>query len=49
MKKNEVYLHHIIDAIAHDYLNIDVQVVWEVVQHDLPGLQSYVRRMLDGE
>ena len=30
------------NRIAHDYLNIDLQVVWEVVQQDLPLLKDQI-------
>jgi len=35
------------NRIAHDYLNIDLDVVWDVVQHDLPDLKRRVQEMLD--
>lgn len=34
------------NRIAHDYLNIDLAVIWEVVQYDLPDLKSYVAALL---
>lgn len=34
------------NRIAHDYLNIDLEVIWEVVQYDLPELKSYVSDLL---
>jgi len=34
--------------IAHDYLNIDLTVVWEVVQYDLPALSVRLRRLREG-
>ena len=30
------------NRIAHDYLKIDVQVVWEVVWQDLPLLKDQI-------
>jgi uncharacterized protein with HEPN domain len=27
-------------AIVHDYFNIDVEIVWEIIQKDLPNLKS---------
>ena len=30
------------NRIAHDYLKIDVQVVWEVVRQDLPLLKDQI-------
>ena len=35
------------NRIAHDYLNIDLDVVWDVVQHDLPELKRRVQEMLN--
>jgi uncharacterized protein with HEPN domain len=35
MKTNDVYLHHILE------------VVWDVVRHDLPDLKQEVRSMLE--
>lgn len=28
--------------IAHDYMNVDLDIVWEVTQQDLPVLKNYV-------
>ena len=28
------------NRIAHDYLNIDLDIVWEVVQRDIPSLRD---------
>ena len=30
------------NRIAHDYINIDLQVVWEVVRQDLPLLKDQI-------
>ena len=35
------------NRIAHDYLNIDLDVVCGVVQHDLPDLKRRVHEVLD--
>jgi uncharacterized protein with HEPN domain len=35
------------NRIAHDYLNVDLEVIWDVVRHDLPGLKQQVRSMLE--
>jgi uncharacterized protein with HEPN domain len=32
--------------IVHDYLNIDLEVIWDTVHHDLPGLKRFVRSWL---
>lgn len=34
------------NRIAHDYINVDVKIVWEVVQHDLPNLKDYISNLL---
>ena len=34
------------NRIAHDYLNIDLRVIWEVTQHDLPALKAFVSKHL---
>ena len=28
------------NRIVHDYFNIDVEIVWEIIQKDLPNLKS---------
>lgn len=28
------------NRLAHDYIHVDVQIVWEVVQYDLPVLRA---------
>lgn len=46
----EIPWHAIIgmrNRIAHDYLNIDLDIIWEVVQYDLPELQGHIREILD--
>jgi Uncharacterized conserved protein len=35
------------NRIAHDYLNVDLDIVWEVVQYDLPDLREHIREILD--
>ena len=32
--------------IVHDYLNVDEDVVWEVVQKDLPGLVTGLKNLI---
>ncbi|WP_082343672.1 HepT-like ribonuclease domain-containing protein [Sulfobacillus thermosulfidooxidans] len=34
------------DRLAHHYLGLDLELVWEVVQHDLPPLKDAVIAML---
>lgn len=35
------------NRMAHDYLGVDLDVVWDVVCHDLPKLKRDVHRLLD--
>lgn len=34
------------NRIAHDYMSVDMDIVWEVVHHDLPRLKDGVQRIL---
>ena len=39
----EIELRKIIglrNRIVHDYFNVDVEIVWEIIQKDLPNLKS---------
>lgn len=31
--------------IVHNYLNVDEEIVWEVIQQDLPNLVSILRKI----
>ena len=33
------------NALVHDYLDLDRQAIWQVVENDLPELESAVERM----
>ena len=35
------------DKLAHDYMGVNLRVVWQTVQEDLPALEPAVRRVLD--
>jgi len=35
------------DKLIHDYFGINLQLVWHVVERDLPTLQSRVTRLLE--
>jgi uncharacterized protein with HEPN domain len=35
------------DVLIHDYAGVTMQDIWKVIQEDLPGLQSNVRRILE--
>ena len=34
------------DILIHEYFGIDGEIVWDVVQHKLPTLETSVTRML---
>jgi uncharacterized protein with HEPN domain len=36
------------NILVHHYFGIDKDVVWEVVRHDLPDLESQVASFIDG-
>ena len=36
------------DVLAHDYAKVDLEIVWDIVDSKLPGLEDQVRRMLAG-
>jgi uncharacterized protein with HEPN domain len=33
------------NRIVHDYFGLDLQIIWEIIQHDLPGLEKQVRAL----
>jgi uncharacterized protein with HEPN domain len=35
--------------IAHEYFNLKLSAVWEIIQQDLPILKLEIRKMLDNE
>ena len=34
------------DILIHDYIGVDLQEVWTVVEKDLPALEEAIRRMM---
>jgi len=34
------------NRIIHEYFNVDLTIVWEVVQNDLPQLREHMKRIL---
>lgn len=36
------------NAVAHGYFKLDLEIVWNTVQRDLPGLQSQIRHAQAG-
>jgi len=35
------------DVLIHGYFGVDLDLVWEVVEKDLPELKERIRRILD--
>ena len=35
------------NILVHNYLGIDLEIVWEVIQNDVPKLKEVVRSILD--
>jgi uncharacterized protein with HEPN domain len=35
------------DRLIHEYFGVDYELVWNVVQHDVPVLREQVRHILD--
>lgn len=35
------------DRLIHDYFGVDLDIVWDVLQHKIPALRDEVRRILD--
>lgn len=34
------------NRITHDYLNVDMEIVWDIVTQDLPGLKIKIAELL---
>jgi uncharacterized protein with HEPN domain len=37
------------NVLVHDYLGIDIERIWQIVQRDVPELKTAVLKMLDRE
>ena len=37
------------DVLAHAYHRVDIELVWEVVENDLPGLREQIARLIEDE
>lgn len=37
------------DKLIHEYFGIDLEIVWETVQHDLSALYAAVQKILQGK
>ena len=35
------------NLVVHEYFGVDLEVLWETVQEDLPPLQEAIRRILE--
>jgi len=35
------------NRIAHDYLNVDMEIVWDIVSQDLPALKEKIEKLLE--
>ncbi|MBI2259256.1 MAG: DUF86 domain-containing protein [Flavobacteriia bacterium] len=42
-------VHSFRNMIAHEYFNIKLTAVWEIIQKDLPQLKSFVKTILSKE
>jgi uncharacterized protein with HEPN domain len=34
------------DRLIHDYFGVDLDIVWDVLQHKIPGLREELQRIL---
>lgn len=37
------------NVLAHDYLDVDLDIVWNIIEHYLPGLETAVRELLEAK
>ena len=37
------------DKLIHDYLGVDIDVIWETIQHDIPLLENLLRSIISEE
>ena len=35
------------NVLVHDYLGVDVQRVWNIIENEIPALREAIRKMLD--
>jgi uncharacterized protein with HEPN domain len=33
------------NRIVHDYFGLDLEIIWEIIQHDLPELEKHIRAL----
>lgn len=36
------------NALAHGYFKVDLEILWDTIQTDLPGLAEQVKKLRDG-
>ncbi len=34
------------NRIVHEYFGLDLEIIWQVIQHDLPGLEARIRPLV---
>ena len=37
------------NRVVHDYMGIDSEIIWGIVQNDIPDLLTALRRLLEDE
>jgi uncharacterized protein with HEPN domain len=37
------------NVLAHDYLDVDLDIVWNIIEHYLPGLETAVRELMEAK
>ncbi|MFT7614832.1 MAG: hypothetical protein ACI9J3_003819 [Parvicellaceae bacterium] len=37
------------DKLIHDYFGVDYELVWDVIQNNLPDLQQQIKFILESE
>ena len=42
-----IYAYEMRNALAHGYFKVDLPIVWQTIQNDLPGLANSVQDLID--
>ena len=37
------------DKMAHEYFGVDLKIVWQTIEEDLPSFQSSIKKLIDEE
>jgi uncharacterized protein with HEPN domain len=37
------------NVLAHDYLEVDLDIVWNIIENYLPGLEAAVKKLMEAE